>query len=145
MATLALPRRRSPVRTGCSASGTSSLRIRLSSAGAWQEGGNMTGILIASLLAASTADELIARENEWSQALIAKDEAALEKILAAEYTLTTAGGVVPRAKWLDTLLHHMQPKQLEVREPQVQLYGDVALVRGRFFWHVMLDKPDPRT
>jgi ketosteroid isomerase-like protein len=102
-------------------------------------------IVVSALLAASAAGELIARENEWSQALLSKDAAALEKILGAEYTLTTAGGVVPRAKWIDMLLHHMQPKQLEVREPQVQLYGDVALVRGRFFWHVLLDRPDPRT
>jgi ketosteroid isomerase-like protein len=102
-------------------------------------------IVVSALLAASAAGELIARENEWSQALLSKDAAALEKILGAEYTLTTAGGVVPRAKWIDMLLHHMQPKQLEVREPQVQLYGDVALVRGRFFWHVLLDSPDPRT
>jgi ketosteroid isomerase-like protein len=105
----------------------------------------MMAIVVSALLAASAAGELIARENEWSQALLSKDAAALEKILGAEYTLTTAGGVVPRAKWIDMLLHHMQPKQLEVREPQVQLYGDVALVRGRFFWHVLLDRPDPRT
>jgi ketosteroid isomerase-like protein len=103
-------------------------------------------ILVAALLAAANpVDELIAREKEWSQLLIAKDEAALEKILGSEYTLTTAAGVTPRAKWLDHLLHHMQPKELELRDPQVQLYGDVALVRGTFFWHVLLDKPDPRT
>ena len=103
-------------------------------------------LILGLLLAApAPADELIAREQQWSRALIAKDEAELEKILGAEYTLTTANGVTPRAKWLDTLLHHMQPKELELREPQVQFYGDVALVRGTFFWYVLLDKPDPRT
>ena len=104
-------------------------------------------LLALALLLASPlpAAELIAREAEWSQALLAKDQPALEKLLGAEYTLTTAGGVTPRAKWLDTLLHHMQPKALELREPEVQVYGDVALVRGTFFWHVLLEKPDPRT
>ncbi|MDB4965797.1 MAG: nuclear transport factor 2 family protein [Myxococcales bacterium] len=125
----------------------------------------MTGVAMATLLgllllgtavarASDTAvaakpgvvvDEVLRREKEWAAALMTPERSKLEQMLGDEFTLTTAAGTTPRVKWMATA-DKWQTKAAELRDGwSVQVYGDVAIARGVFFWHVLKDAPDPRT
>jgi hypothetical protein len=104
-------------------------------------------LVVAVALLASAADPamIMAADAQWREGLLRHDKAALEKVIAPEYTLTIAAGTAPRAAWMENALR-WQTKALEWREPpHVDVYGDAAVVRGTLQWHVIKDKPDPRT
>jgi ketosteroid isomerase-like protein len=101
----------------------------------------------ALILVASAADPaaVTAADGEWRAALQGRNRVALEKLVAPEYTLTTAAGVTARGPWLESAFR-WQTKALEWREPpHVDVFGDAAVVRGTLHWHVIKDKPDART
>lgn len=104
-------------------------------------------LVVALTLLASITDPttVLAADGQWRDGLLHKDKAALEKIVAPEYTLTTALGLTTRESWMENGVV-WQTKALEWRAPpHVDLYGDSAVVRGTLHWHVVKDKPDPRT
>jgi hypothetical protein len=101
-------------------------------------------VLIATLLV-NAPDPILAADAQWRQALVGKNQAAFEKIVAPEYFLATAMGVMPRAHWMANALI-WDTKAIEWRgTPHVDVYADSAVVSGTLHWHVIKDKPDPRT
>lgn len=108
----------------------------------------LTALLAAATVAASVGNapkDLLAADLLWRQAILHKDRVALEKVVGADYTLTTANGVTPREQWMKSGVL-WDTKVLEWREPpRVLVYGDAAVLSGLLRWHVLKDKPDPRT
>ncbi len=85
--------------------------------------------------AASTADveEFTRLELQWMDALAAKDEPTLQRILAPEFTIIGAGStaddvVADRASWMKVALSRPFPKHAVTRV-RVTRTGDVAVVQ----------------
>jgi ketosteroid isomerase-like protein len=89
----------------------------------------------ASLAQTPVAPEqaLIKLENEWSQASIKRDGAALQRFYADEYLSTNAEGVVSdkatELKNLTTGVFLLTAYKFE--DMKVHVYGDTAVVTGR--------------
>ena len=101
-------------------------------------------MVMAALLASASAD-VLAADAQWRQGIGASDKAALEKVVGARYTLTTAAGVSDRKLWMEKAVV-WKTSLLEWRAaPRVDVYGDAAVVSGTLHWKVKKDAPDPRT
>lgn len=84
---------------------------------------------------ASEADRrvLLDLERRWNQAIVDRDAAALEQILAPDFLLVTSGGVTRR----DELIRGVGARRPEVlpfvtEEVEIRTYGDTAIMTGRF-------------
>lgn len=82
---------------------------------------------------ASDVEEFTRLERQWMDALAAKDEATLQKIVAQEFTIVGAGStpddlVTDRASWMRVALLRPFPKH-EVTNLRVTRFGDVAIVQ----------------
>jgi len=72
-------------------------------------------------------------ERQWMDALAAKDEATLQKIVADEFTIVGAGSTpdaltTDRASWMRVALLRPFPKH-EISNVRVTRFGDVAIVQ----------------
>jgi hypothetical protein len=81
----------------------------------------------------SRIEEFTRLERQWMDALAAKDEAALQKIVAPEFTIVGAGStpddmVTDRASWMRVALLRQFPKH-EVTNLRVTRVSDVAIVQ----------------
>lgn len=72
-------------------------------------------------------------QREWMEAVRDKDAAALDRILADDYTYTDSrGGVTNKADSLrQTRNQNDQMKAFHTSEEAARVYGDVAIVTGR--------------
>ncbi|MBA2450407.1 MAG: nuclear transport factor 2 family protein [Chloroflexi bacterium] len=62
----------------------------------------------------------------WMEAAGRRDADALDRVLAAEFTMVTnQGSQIDRVQWLENMLHRVGPEFLDVR---VHVYGDAALM-----------------
>lgn len=82
---------------------------------------------------ASDAEEFTRLERQWMDALAAKDESTLQKIVAQEFTIVGTGStrddmVTDRASWMRVALLRPFPKH-EVTNLRVTRVGDVAIVQ----------------
>lgn len=81
-------------------------------------------------------EEVLAAERRWMDALVAKDAAGCERLLAPEYSLTTIGlgpaGRMPRARWLEVLPDY-DIHETRIEEGRVLAYDDAAVFQGRIF------------
>ena len=93
----------------------------------WAEG---KGTKVAS---ASVEQELIKLENGWSEAMVKKDLAFLDRILANEFTETDAEGTVwTKAQELAVLTSgEFKCTSAVADDMQVRVYGDTAVATGR--------------
>ena len=98
--------------------------------------------MVAILVAASA---VLSADAQWRDGLLHKDKALLEKVVAPEYTLSTAMGVTPREVWMKMGVLWKTLDLAWRAPPHVDEYGDAAVVRGVLHWHVLKDKPDART
>lgn len=78
-------------------------------------------------------EEFTRLERQWMDALAAKDEVTLERILAREFSIIGAGSTVDepvaeRGTWLQNALSRPWPKH-EVTKVRVTRAGDVAVVQ----------------
>lgn len=80
-----------------------------------------------------TTQELMRIEQEWAAALTRNDAAALDRILAPDYVLTSAESeTVPRAQMLaDMRSGVMRFTAATAEDLQVRVYGQTAVVTGR--------------
>lgn len=79
-------------------------------------------------------------EARWTAALIAKDQATLEALLAPEFQLvgirSTGATAIPRAQWLATagaIVFH----DFKTETTSVQVFGDTALATVEGHWDIV--------
>lgn len=97
-------------------------------------GGLATAVLTAAPALAGDREDLLALEARWDRALIDKDRAALESILADDFVIVTADGrtggkqdlIAVTVNWTG----RVQP--FETQDVRVRIYGDVAVLTGWF-------------
>jgi ketosteroid isomerase-like protein len=77
--------------------------------------------------------ELIALENDWSQAAVKRDGAALQRFYADEYIFTDENGVVSNKtqEILNLTNGIFRLTSYKFEDVKVRVYGDVAVVTGR--------------
>jgi ketosteroid isomerase-like protein len=79
-------------------------------------------------------------EREWNEAIVKKDFPALERILGDEFVyLDHVGGVNPKADMLRGLKNsEVTIDPFETEDVTVRVFGDTAIVTGRFTQTVRL-------
>ncbi len=80
---------------------------------------------------AKAKDEVRKLREQWGQAVLARDEPAVERLLADEFTLTDPNGKVHDRK---AYLATVRPLALEsgkVEDEKIRVYGDIAVVTVR--------------
>lgn len=94
-------------------------------------------VLAAGILAAAPPEDvtqaLVKLENDWARAALARDVAALEKILAPDYVFTSADAqVVSRAEWMAGLKSGSSKYEtFTVEDMKVYVHGEAAVVIGK--------------
>ncbi len=73
------------------------------------------------------------RAEEWMEATLRRDAAALDRFLADEFVLVAARGVLDKAAWLHATLHLVEGRAFRYEDPQVRVYGEVAVMLTG--WH----------
>jgi ketosteroid isomerase-like protein len=91
-----------------------------------------------------TAD-LIELERRRGEALIGRDAATLEALMAADLVhIHSTGTVMNKAQLMDYVMTVLQFLELERSELKVQVYGNVAVMTGRMRARMQrADKPEP--
>jgi hypothetical protein len=82
------------------------------------------------------ADGLRETLDAWTRAVVDRDRAAADGLLAEGFVLTSAGGVAPRlerADWLASL-SSIESKSLEVLEYEERMFGDVGVANTLQRW-----------
>jgi len=82
---------------------------------------------------AMNEQEILGLEDQRFGAMVARDFAALEKLVHGELLYTHSSGVTDtEASWLDSMKSgKTRYKSASCSERQVRFFGDVALVRGK--------------
>jgi ketosteroid isomerase-like protein len=84
-----------------------------------------------------TADQLFTDlETKWMTAWKNKDEAALRKILADDFTLTSSlstGSLANKEEWVDKALHQYHCKSFVINKLQSRVYDKTAVVNIWFY------------
>ena len=90
------------------------------------------------------ADELRATLEAWARAVLERDQAAAEEILAESFVLTSAGGVAPRLERADWLagLSTIESQSLDVLEYEERTFGDVGVTNTLQRWSAQRDGRD---
>lgn len=88
---------------------------------------------LPSAAAVDTVAVLTAQADRWDQAIVAKDRAAIEANMAADFRqIGGAGNVETKASFVDGLMNaELRIDPCSVEEFEVHVLGDVALLRGR--------------
>ena len=82
------------------------------------------------------ADGLRDALDAWAQAVVERDQAAAEELLAESFVLTSDGGVAPRmerADWLASL-QSIASESLDVLEYEGRTFGDVGVANTLQRW-----------
>lgn len=86
------------------------------------------------------SDELRRQEEHWADCLERLDVAALEALLADDFSLASAGGVgerVTRDEWFENL-GRIETRSLAVHVLDSREFGDVGVVRATLDWDAAL-------
>jgi len=77
--------------------------------------------------------ELIKLENEWGEALVKRDAASIDRIIADDYMGTYVdGSVFTKAQLIEMVKSHKEEMlSFVIDEWKVRVYGDVAVVTAR--------------
>jgi ketosteroid isomerase-like protein len=84
-------------------------------------------------MAMSSEKEILAIEDQRFAAMIARDFAALEKLVHDQLLYTHSSGVTDtKASWLDSMKSgKVKYKSANCSERQVRFFGDTAFIRGK--------------
>lgn len=75
--------------------------------------------------------ELKNLERQWEEALMRRDAAMLDRLMADDYVLTTVRGeVVNKARVLEEIKSANVTAKVQNTDPAVRVYGDTAVVTG---------------
>ena len=90
--------------------------------------------------AASDRDDLLKLEAEWNAAIVARDVPALDRILADDFLLVWIDGSVVRkpAMLAGATSRKTEIDPFKTEDVEVRVYGDTAVVTGRFAQTVRL-------
>lgn len=96
--------------------------------------GFAASVLQSAVAFADEAAELMALEARWNQAIVDKDLAALDEILAPDFVYIADDGSKLDKKSLLAVVERPQVRMdpLTTRDVSVRLYGSTAVVTGRF-------------
>lgn len=76
--------------------------------------------------------EIVALERAWMAAWLNRDRALCERILADDFLLTSARGVLMgKNEWLDAAMESFRGEAFEWLEIRVRPFGDVAIVHAK--------------
>lgn len=81
--------------------------------------------------------ELEGLSKSWMAAMLDRDKAKLEALMAPGFVLHVPGSPfpeVPRALWLDNLFNHMDIDQWEQADFSTQIYETIGVVTSRYQW-----------
>ena len=82
-------------------------------------------------------------EQSWMDALVAKDRATCEHILADDFLLTSARGtLMSKREWIDGAMGPFVCSAFHWEQIQVRAFGDVAIVHGRSRQHASVAGQD---
>ena len=90
------------------------------------------------------ADELRETLDVWARAVVERDPAAAEELLAESFVLTSAGGVaarMERADWLASL-PSIESQSLDVLEYDERIFGDVGVTNTLQRWRARSGERD---
>jgi hypothetical protein len=90
------------------------------------------------------ADELRETLDAWARAVVQRDQAAADELLAESFVLTSAGGVAPRlerADWLASL-PSIESESLDVLEYEERVFGDVGVTNTVQRWRARRGERD---
>jgi hypothetical protein len=92
----------------------------------------------ADAVSADEKAEIVEAEGLWADALLRKDQAALDRLMAPEFQLEGAGSdeVTPRAAWLANL-QRMDVRSYSARVTDVQIAGDRAVATVVGEWSIV--------
>jgi len=79
--------------------------------------------------------ELVKMENEWARAWQLPDPAALENIVADDFTLigsSSKGEVVNKRQYIDSTLKLVRGDGYSFERMNVRIYGDTAVINAQF-------------
>ena len=83
-------------------------------------------------------------EDLWAAAIVRRDVAAAERLLAHDFLLTSGGGVsgfMPRAEWLGAL-RQIETRALACAVLRARVLGSTAVVHARLRWEASLGERD---
>ena len=93
---------------------------------------SLAGILVSAQPSGSAADDVLRAARAYGDALIKKDRAALDKVLADDFSYTHSNGVV--ASKSDDLASDVSPDMkwtsLTLTDTKVRVHGDAAILTG---------------
>jgi hypothetical protein len=93
----------------------------------------------------SPEPELISLTDAWTNAILAKDTAKLDALMAPDFALYFWGDAalsVPKALWLENLLQRYKIAEYQHSAITARVYGDVGLVTSKYYWRgAFRDKP----
>lgn len=90
------------------------------------------------------ADELRETLDAWARAVVERDQAAADKVLAENFVLTSAGGVaarMERTEWLASL-PSIESESLDVIEYEARMFGDIGVTNTLQRWSAQSDGRD---
>jgi ketosteroid isomerase-like protein len=79
--------------------------------------------------------ELVKMENEWARAWQLPDPAALENLVADDFTLigsSSKGEVVNKRQYIDSTLKLVRGDGYSFERMNVRIYGDTAVINAQF-------------
>jgi ketosteroid isomerase-like protein len=92
--------------------------------------------------AAAVAAELVELEHELAEAVRRHDTERLEQLLAAEFTLNGAAGVLDREAFLAAAAGPYRIEEFAYEELDPEVYGDTAVCVARYRQRARLDGRD---
>lgn len=81
----------------------------------------------------STEETIRRQAQEWMEATKRRDAAALEQLVADEFVLVAARGVIDKTAWLHATMHQVEVREFRYEDPQVRVYGEIAVMLTG--WH----------
>lgn len=95
------------------------------------------GVSLTLAAQSKQADEIVATDKAWAAAIMGKDFAALEKLLADELVYTHSTGIVDTKKaYIESQKSGVQKYlSVEHKDPEVRLYGNTAVLTSGLKMH----------
>lgn len=81
-----------------------------------------------------TEQSIIQMQTDWTEAWLHHDEAALDRFVADDFVITTAGKGLRESKrqWIDGAMARYAPKSFEYGDMQARVFPGAAVVTWRY-------------